>query len=48
MSRHEIASQTGLAETEIKGHLHYGLRLLNDLLASPSAGFPVQELPADA
>ncbi|WP_035348629.1 RNA polymerase sigma factor [Edaphobacter aggregans] len=48
MSRREIASHTGLTENEIKGHLQYGLRLLRDMLASPSDEFPAQELPADA
>ncbi len=48
MTRHEIASHTGLTESEIKGHLYYGIRLFHGMLASTDASFPGQELPADA
>ena len=48
MSRHEIASHTGLAPTEVKSHLQFGLQLFHYALASPTADFPAQELPADA
>jgi RNA polymerase sigma-70 factor (ECF subfamily) len=48
MTRHEIASYTGLTQTEVKGHLQYGLRLFRDTLIAPQAKFPVQEFPVDA
>ncbi len=30
MTRAEIADKTGLSETQVKGHLQYGLKLLRE------------------
>ncbi len=49
MSRSEIATQTGLSELQIKGHLQYALKLLRDTLATPRTNLPpAQEISADA
>jgi RNA polymerase sigma-70 factor, ECF subfamily len=34
MSREEIASQTGLSELQVKGHLQYALKLLRETIGS--------------
>jgi len=47
MTREEIASETGLSELQVKGHLQYGLKLLRDALSTPRTNLSVQELPAD-
>lgn len=38
MSREEIAAFTGLRETQVKGHLRYGLELLRKTLAAERRG----------
>ena len=36
MTRTEIAKQTGLSETQVKGHLQYGLKLLRQAYGKSS------------
>ena len=49
MSRGEIATQTGLSELQVKGHLQYALKLLRETLITRRTELPpAQELPADA
>ncbi len=36
MTREEIAGKTGLSETQIKGHLQYGLKLLRQAYGKTS------------
>ena len=38
LSRGEIARKTGLAETQIKGHLQYALKLLRESLSATQLG----------
>lgn len=38
MTREEIARITGLRETQVKGHLRYGLELLRRALSTPPSG----------
>jgi len=37
MTREEIAGKTGLSETQVKGHLQYGLKLLRQAYGKTSA-----------
>ena len=38
MSRNEVADRLGLSETQVKGHLQYGLQLLRKAWSSMSVG----------
>ncbi len=49
MSREEIASQTGLSELQVKGHLQYALKLLRETIGTSRAQLSAPgEVSADA
>jgi hypothetical protein len=49
MSREEIASQTGLNELQVKGHLQYALKLLRGTIGPNSIHLSAPgEVSADA
>jgi RNA polymerase sigma-70 factor (ECF subfamily) len=49
MTREEIASQIGISELQVKGHLQYGLKLLRDTMSVYGHNLPPsEELSANA